>query len=319
MNTIGYFALVTFFISILIGALFVPLTLKFKLGQHIREGVPETHKAKEGTPTFGGFIFIIASVITMIIIVRHFDNETKIAIYSLIIFGFVGFIDDSLKILHKQNEGITPIQKIILLLIPSCFFAHYAYMNPSIGTSIIIPFHMGVFDLGIFYIPFIIFFYVATTNAVNLTDGLDGLATYVTITVMVFFTIVSFHFGEYYLSVFCGVLAAALLGFLRYNSFPAKIIMGDTGAIALGGTIATVALILKLPLIVVLVGGIYVFETVTTIIQKAFKQITGGKRLFKSTPIHHAYELSGWHESKIVCVFFIATIILCIIGLLSLF
>lgn len=319
MNTIFIFALITFFISILIGALFIPLTLKFKLGQHIRQGVPETHKKKEGTPTFGGFIFIIASVITMLIIVRDIDNETKLALYSLVIFGFVGFIDDSLKTLHKHNEGITPMQKIILLLIPSCFFAYYAYMNPAIGTSIIIPFQMEFLNLGIFYIPFIIFFYVATTNAVNLTDGIDGLATSVTILVMVFFTIVSFYFGKYHLAIYCGVLSAALLGFLRYNAFPAKIIMGDTGALALGGTIATVALILKLPLIVALVGGIYVFETITTIIQRLFSRLTGGKRLFKSTPIHHSYELSGWHEAKIVSVFSIATIILCILGLLSLF
>lgn len=319
MSTIFYFALVTFFISILIGALFIPLALKFKLGQHIREGTPETHKAKEGTPTFGGFIFIISSAITMLLIVRHFDHDTKIALYSLIIFGFVGFIDDSLKTLHKHNEGITPMQKIILLLIPSSYFAYYGYMNPSIGSLIIIPFQMGVVDLGIFYIPFIIFFYLATTNAVNLTDGLDGLAGSVTILVMVFFTIVSFHFEKYSLSIFCGVLSAALLGFLRYNAFPAKIIMGDTGALALGGTIATVALILKLPLIVALVGGIYVFETITTIIQKVIFKLTGGKRVFKRTPIHHSYELSGWHETKIVSVFSISTIILCIIGLLSLF
>lgn len=319
MSTIFYFALVAFFISILIGALFIPLALNFKLGQYIGKGVPETHKKKEGTPTFGGFIFIIASVITMLLIVRNIDNETKIALYSLIIFGFVGFIDDSLKTIHKRNEGITPIQKIILLLIPACFFAYYGYVNSTIGTLIIIPFHIGGVDLGLFYIPFIIFFYVATTNAVNLTDGLDGLAGTVTIFIMVFFTIVSFHFEKYSLAIFCGVLSAALLGFLRYNAFPARIIMGDTGALALGGTIATVALVLKLPLIVALVGGIYVFETITTIIQKLFKVLTGGRRLFKSTPIHHSFELEGWHEAKIVSVFSIATIILCIIGLLSLF
>jgi len=319
MSTIFYFALVAFFISILIGTLFIPLALNLKLGQHIREGVPETHKNKEGIPTFGGFIFIITTLITMLLIVKNIDNETKIALFSLAVFGVVGFIDDSFKILHKHNEGITPIQKIILLLIPACFFAYYGYTNSTIGTLIIIPFHIGGVDLGLFYIPFIIFFYVATTNAVNLTDGLDGLAGTVTIFVMVFFTIVSFHFEKYSLAIFCGVLSAALLGFLRYNAFPARIIMGDTGALALGGTIATVALILKLPLIVALVGGIYVFETITTIIQKVFKLLTGGRRLFKSTPIHHSFELEGWHEAKIVSVFSIATIILCIIGLLSLF
>lgn len=318
MNAVIYYVLVAFFISILLGRLLIPILAKLKLGQHIREEGPQSHKKKAGTPTFGGLIFIGASVITMLIISRNYNNEAMAALYSLLAFGFIGFLDDSLKTIHKKNQGLTSKQKMILLLIAACFFTYYAYKEPSIGTSIIIPIKIELWDLKLFYIPLVIFFYACTTNAVNLTDGLDGLAATVTILVMVFFTIVSFCYGKYPLAIFCGIVSGSLLGFLRYNTYPARIIMGDTGALALGGTIATVAVILKIPLIVVVVGGIYVFETATTAIQIIAFKLTG-KRVFRMTPIHHSFELKGWHEAKIVSIFSIATAILCIVGFLFLF
>lgn len=208
------------------------------------------------------------------------------------------------------------MQKMILLIFVSSIFAFYAYHNSSIGPSIIIPFTGRMFNLGILYIPFIIFYYVATTNAVNLTDGLDGLATSITLLVMAFFALLSFSMGYYSSAIFCGCVSGSLLGFLRYNSYPARIIMGDTGSIALGGIVATVAIILKNPLIVIIVGGIYVIETLSVIIQVISFKLTG-KRIFKMAPIHHSFELSGWHEAKIVSVFSIITTILCLIAYLS--
>ena len=317
MKSLLYYTLIAFLISLFVGNLLIPIFAKLYLVQHISKDAPESHKKKEGTIIFGGFIFIFATLITMSMSKKNFDKNTMLAMYSLLAFGLVGFIDDSLKIIHSKNGGLTKSQKFVLLFIVSCYFVFYAYNNPSIGSSIIIPFKMKLLNLGIYYIPFSIFYYVATTNAVNLTDGIDGLLASITILVMVFFTIVSYCFGMYSLSIFCGIITGSLLGFLKFNRYPAKIFMGDTGSLGLGGLVATVAVILKLPLIIVLVGGIYVFEVTTTSIQIISFQLTG-KRIFKKTPIHHSFELNGWKERKIVIVFSIVTATLCIIGFLSL-
>jgi phospho-N-acetylmuramoyl-pentapeptide-transferase len=213
--------------------------------------------------------------------------------------------------------GLRAYQKMILLIIVSGGFAWYSATNPYIGTSIMVPFAHKTWNLGFLYIPFIIIYYSAVTNAVNLTDGLDGLATSVSLLVMTFFSLVSFAMGHYTLAIFCVVVAGALLGFLRYNAFPAQVFMGDTGSLALGGAIATVALILKLPLLVIIVGGIYVVETLSVILQVASFKLTG-KRIFKMSPIHHHFELSGWHETKVVSTFCIVTVILCLLAFLSL-
>lgn len=317
MNVVIYSVLFAFFISILLGPLLIPILHKLKFGQNIRKEGPRSHLKKAGTPTIGGLIFIISGIITMAIFVRRPNDKSMFALYSFLIFGLIGFIDDILKIMHKKNEGLNSKQKMLLILIASVFFAYYGKTNPDIGTSIIVPFLNKTIDLGFWYMPFIIFFYAATTNAVNLTDGLDGLASSVTILVLTFFCIVSFSMSYYTLSIFCGAIVGALLGFLRYNAFPAKVFMGDTGSLALGGAIAAVSMILKLPLIIIIVGGIYLIEALSVIIQVvSFK--TTGKRVFKMTPIHHSFELSGWHETKIVSLFSIITVILCLIAFIAL-
>lgn len=317
MNVVIYSVLFAFFISILLGPLLIPILHKLKFGQNIRKEGPRSHLKKAGTPTIGGLIFIISGIITMAIFVRRPNDKAMFALYSFLIFGFIGFIDDILKIMHKKNEGLNSKQKMLLILIAGVFFAYYGKTNPDIGTSIIVPFLNKTIDLGFWYMPFIIFFYAATTNAVNLTDGLDGLASSVTILVLTFFCIVSFSMSYYTLSIFCGAIAGALLGFLRYNAFPAKVFMGDTGSLALGGAIAAVSMILKLPLIIIIVGGIYLIEALSVIIQVvSFK--TTGKRVFKMAPIHHSFELSGWHETKIVSLFSIITVILCLIAFIAL-
>jgi phospho-N-acetylmuramoyl-pentapeptide-transferase len=316
MSTIIYAVLLSFLVSSLTGFLLIPLFKKLKMGQNIRKGCPQSHIKKSGTPTFGGIIFIFSSIITMLLFIKQYNKETIIVLYAFLAFGVIGFIDDFLKKLHGHNEGLTSFQKMVLLLFVSSILVFYAYSNSLIGSSIMLPFTKRLFNLGVFYIPSIIFYYVATTNAVNLTDGLDGLATSITLFVMTFFAVVSFSMGYYSLAIFCGCVSGSLLGFLRYNSYPAKIIMGDTGSLALGGAVATVAMMLRNPLIVAIVGGIYVIETLSVIIQVTSYKLFH-KRVFKMAPIHHSFELSGWHEAKIVSVFSIITAILCLIGFLS--
>jgi phospho-N-acetylmuramoyl-pentapeptide-transferase len=315
MSKIIYCVLVGFGISILQGPLLIPLLHRLKFGQNIREEGPKSHKKKAGTPTMGGIIFILAALIALFVIERHPNPDALVVLFALIGFGIIGFLDDLLKIVYKHNEGLKPYQKMILLLIVSGVIAFYAAHN--IGTDIYVPFVNTTIDLGAFYIPFIVIFFVATTNAVNLTDGLDGLATSITLLVMTFFAMLSFGMGNYALADFCGIIAGALLGFLRYNSYPAKIFMGDTGSLGLGGAVAASALILKLPLIVIIVGGIYLIEALSVILQVASFKLTG-KRIFRMAPLHHHFELLGWHESKVVAVFSIITVILCLIGFLSL-
>ncbi|EPY2277275.1 phospho-N-acetylmuramoyl-pentapeptide-transferase [Clostridium sporogenes] len=316
MSTIVYAVLFSFLLSTITGLLLIPLFKKLNLGQSIKNGIPISHKKKAGTPTFGGIIFIFSSIITMLFMLKNYNKEFLLVISSLIAFGLIGFIDDILKKIHKKNEGLTSKGKMILLLFVSSIFAIYSYYDPSIGSIIMVPFTKKLFDLRILYIPFIIFYYVSTTNALNLTDGLDGLATSITLLIVTFFIFLSFGMGNYTLSISCGCIAGALLGFLRYNCYPAKIIMGDTGSLALGGAIATIAMILKNPFIVIIVGGIYVIEALSSLIQIVFFKLFG-KRIFKMAPIHHSFELHGWHETKIVSVFSIITTILCLIGFLS--
>lgn len=317
MRLMIYSVLLAFVVSLLQGPVLIPLLHRFKFGQNIRNEGPESHKKKSGTPTMGGIIFIISSIITVFIILKNPNFETKLVMFAFVGFGVIGLIDDLLKILHKENEGLKAREKMLLLLIVSSIIAFYAYNDPKIGSNIIIPFFHKTWNLGVLYIPFIIFYFAATTNAVNLTDGLDGLATSVTLLVMTFFAVISYATGHYNLSIFCASVGGGLLGFLRYNAHPAQIFMGDTGSLALGGAVGAVAMILKLPLIVIIVGGIYVAEAVSVILQvTSFKLF--GKRIFKMSPIHHHYELSGWHETKVVSVFSIITVILCLIGFLSL-
>lgn len=316
MNILVYSIILSFLISSVIGLILIPMLKKLNLGQNIRDTAPSNHKKKSGIPTFGGIIFILSTLITLVFFIDTYTNEIKLLIFSLLSFGFIGLLDDGLKKFRKQNEGLTAFQKFLLLIIASSAFAIYASNNKYIGTSIFIPFINVNLNLGIFYIPFIIFYYLCTTNGVNLTDGLDGLATSVTLLIISFFSLICFGMGYYSLSIFCGCLAGSLLGFLRLNSYPAKIIMGDTGSLALGGVIATLSMILKNPLLILIVGIIYVIETLSVVIQVTSFKLTG-KRVFKMAPIHHALELKGYHETKIVSIFSITTVLFCLIAFLS--
>lgn len=306
---------ISFIVASILGPIIIPLLHKLKFGQNIRTEGPKSHFKKAGTPTIGGLIFIFATIITMFIMVGNPTDEAMVALYAFIGFGFVGFLDDLLKIIKKKNEGLTSGQKMILLLIVSGFLTWYAYKY--IGTSINIPFLNGQINLGLFYIPLALFYFAGVTNAVNLTDGLDGLATSVTVLVTTFLGIISYNLGHISLAIFCVALAGSLLAFLRFNAFPARVFMGDTGSLALGGAVAMVALILKMPLILVFIGIIYVIETLSVILQVASFKLTG-KRIFKMAPIHHHFEQLGWSETKIVSIFSIITVVFCFIAFASL-
>lgn len=306
---------ISFIFSLILGPIFIPILHKLKFGQNIRKEGPKSHQKKAGTPTMGGIIFFISVAATILIMGPSFTDPKMINLYSFLAFGFIGFLDDMLKIIHKDNLGLKAGQKMILLLIFSVALAVYGYKN--IGTDILIPLGSGFkLNLGLLYIPFVIIYYAAVTNAVNLTDGIDGLATSVTIIVLTFFTIVAFKTGQKDVAIFSIALCGALLGFLKYNAFPAKIFMGDTGSLALGGAVGTIALMLKMELWVVIVGLMYVVETLSVIIQVTSFKMTG-KRVFKMAPIHHHFEQCGWSEVKIVTIFSLVTAVLCIIGFIA--
>ena len=304
-------------LSLVLGPIVIPMLRRLKFGQNIREDGPQSHLRKAGTPTIGGIIFILSTIIVMFVMNDSWTEEGMIAVYSLIAFGFIGFLDDILKILKKQSEGLTSWQKMLLLVIFATAIAVYGWKT-GLGMDIKIPFtNFEIPMIAVTYVPFVIFLYAATTNAVNLTDGLDGLASTVTILVLTFFTVAAFILGNESIALFCIVLIGGLIGFLRVNAYPAKIFMGDTGSLALGGAITTIALSLDQPLLIPIVGGIYVVEALSVIIQVAVFKRTR-KRVFKMAPIHHHFEKCGWNEIKIVTVFSVITAILCVLGFIAL-
>ncbi len=301
-------------ISLILGPIAIPALRRLKFGQNIRKDGPQSHLKKAGTPTMGGIIFIISTLVVMLLMRFKLSSPGMIALYSLIAFGFIGFLDDILKIIKKDNEGLKAWQKMVLLLAFSSLIAYYGYTK--FGTNLNIPFLDIQIPLGVLYIPFVIFIYAATTNAVNLTDGLDGLATTVSVLVLTFFAFFAFMMKENSLAVFSTTLIGGLLGFLKYNAYPAKVFMGDTGSLAIGGAIATIAIALEQPLLIVIVGGIYVLEAVSVILQVSSFKLRN-KRIFKMAPIHHHFEQCGWSEVKIVTIFAVATVLLCIIGFVA--
>lgn len=298
-------------IALILGPIIIPILHKLKFGQNIRKEGLQSHLKKAGTPTIGGLIFIIAIVIVMIALRYEIKDEAMIVLFMMLAFAVIGFLDDLLKIIHKENEGLTSKQKFILQIIFSLVIAYYGYS--VIGSEVAIPFTNIFIDFKILYIPFIVIYLAAVTNAVNLTDGLDGLATTVTIIVLAFLSIMSFNLGHESLSVFSIGLIGALLGFLKYNAYKARVFMGDTGSLALGGAVAGILLVLKSPFLVILIGGIYFVEACSVIIQVTSFKLTG-KRVFKMAPIHHHFEILGWSEVKIVTVFSIITCIVCMVG-----
>jgi phospho-N-acetylmuramoyl-pentapeptide-transferase len=275
--------------------------------------------SKSGTPTMGGLIMIAAITITALTS-GMVNKDLYMILFATIGFGLIGFIDDFIKVVLKRNLGLRAYQKLLGQIVVAVLIALYQANASISGTKILIPFVEGAgkyLDLGLLYVPFIAFVVVATANGVNLTDGLDGLAAGVTLIISSFFSLVAMNWGYPSIAVFCGALTGASLGFLRFNAHPAKVFMGDTGSMALGGAIATIAILMNLTLFIPIVGGIYFAETLSVMMQVASFKLTG-KRIFKMSPLHHHFELSGWKETKVVVVFWSVTLLLCIVGLFGL-
>ncbi len=305
-----------FVLALASGPVFIPFLTRLKAGQTVRNDGPQSHLKKSGTPVMGGIIILIPAAIIALVFSR--DKNLLLLLITTFLFGLIGFADDYIKVVKKRSLGLRAYQKIIAQLLISLFLAFICAGVEQVGTKVLVPFISYNFDLGILYIPFTVFATVAITNSVNLTDGLDGLAGGVTVVVLGFFSIIALVTKEIGILVFCGTMIGALLGFLRFNSHPAQVFMGDTGSLALGGAVAALSVITRLPLFFLIVGAVYVWETLTVTIQVLYFKKSGGKRIFKMAPFHHHLELSGWAETKIVSVFTIVTIILCLVGILAL-
>ena len=311
--------IITFVLALIAGPVIIPMLKRLKFGQTVRDDGPATHLTKTGTPTMGGIIFIIPITLVSLFLSLNYPEIIPVAIVTLG-FGAVGFADDFVKI-KKRKDGLYWDQKMIALLVVTVAFVIYAMEKGILYTDIIIPF-MGIdYTVGLpvwFFVPFTIFVLLSITNAVNLTDGIDGLAAGITLIIMVFFTIVAMTRNEWnYLKMFSSIVSGGCLGFLAFNIHPARVFMGDTGSLALGGAVGAVSILMKMPWILLIAGIIYVIEALSVIVQvSSFKY--RGKRVFKMAPIHHHFELSGWKETKVVLVFWIITLISCLIGMLIL-
>ena len=301
--------IISFIAAILLSPIIIPVLRRLKFGQSIREIGPSWHNKKSGTPTMGGIIFIIAIGVSLVLSTKAVDIKVIFAFMCSLGFGIIGFIDDFIKVVLKRNLGLRAWQKLSLQIIVALVFVFVGLNTGELSTAIHIPFYNIPFDMGILYIPFAIFVILGVVNSVNLTDGIDGLATSVTVIVMLFFGIVAIN----HLSLFSYVTIGGLLGFLLFNKYPARVFMGDTGSLFLGGAVVSIALLQNNPLILIIVGLIYLVESLSVIIQVTSFKLTG-KRVFKMSPIHHHFEMIGWSEKKIVRVFTGITIILSIIA-----
>ena len=315
--------IITFIVSIILGIIIIPILRKLKVGQIERDDGPKSHFKKQGTPTMGGIIIIIAMVLVAIGICIYFTINGQITIAHKILpvllltlgFGMIGFIDDFKKLVLKNTKGLKPSLKMLGLLIISVVYIIYLIKGLNLGTDTYIPILKEYINIPIYaYIPFAILVILATTNAVNLTDGIDGLSSSVCTIIITCLTIIATTLGVKEIVIFGAIVIGAVLGFLMFNIHPAKVFMGDTGSLFLGGVISGIALYLKMPLILLLIALIPVIETLSVIIQVTYFKKTG-KRVFKMAPIHHHLELSGWRENQVVMLFSVITLIVCVVGL----
>ena len=299
-----------------LGYLLLPVLHALKAGQSIREIGPTWHNKKAGTPMMGGLMFVLAAVICLLCNIPFVEDYSVYFVLLLALsFGAVGFVDDFTKLKKKQNEGLTSMQKLLLQLAVSALFLYIMYRNGSLSCALYIPFVDVSFQVHpLVYIFFAMFVMLGCDNAVNLTDGVDGLCGSVTIPVMIFFTAVAVSMGKFDLALLPAALAGALVAYLFYNWHPAKVFMGDTGSLFLGGAVCALAFALDMPLVLILVGFIYICETVSVIMQVGYFKLTHGKRIFKMTPIHHHFEMCGWKEVKIVLVFTAITAVMCLLA-----
>lgn len=313
--------LLSFAVTAVVGKFLVPALRRMKAGQSIKEDGPTWHMSKQGTPTMGGIMFIagiaVAVVVALLVGIAG-DISGLLVLAFALVFGLIGFVDDYAKLKKKQNTGLTAPQKFLLQLAAAIAFTALLRYTRHLTPNLYIPFfNVEVVLPWVVYMIFAAFVMVGCVNAVNITDGIDGLAAGVTVPVALFYTVVSAVAGQAALGTFAGALLGALIGFLIYNFHPAKVFMGDTGSLFLGGAVCGLAFALDMPLILILVGIIYIAETLSDIIQVVYFKATHGKRIFRMAPLHHHLEMGGWSEKKLVFVFSGITLVFCVLALIG--
>lgn len=334
MQSLIYSVLLSFAVCILLGPVVIPLLKRLKFGQMVRDDGPKSHLVKAGTPTMGGVIIFMGLIVGTLVLTLTSYGSMEFVLPALLItmgFGLIGFLDDFIKIRRKRSLGLKAYQKIIGQLAFALIMALYAYNNPLIGSKIFVPFANIEWDLGVWYIPFIVFVVIAAVNSVNLTDGLDGLAAGTTLIYAATFNVILYFMaaaagagGQVLLSknleglmIFAGALCGACMGFLRFNTYPAKVFMGDTGSLALGSAVSVLAIFSRCTLLLPIMGGVFVASSVSVILQVGSFKLRHGKRIFKMAPLHHHFELLGMPETRIVSMYMIVTTLLCLVGLLA--
>ena len=310
--------LISFLSSVGLCPILIPFLRKLKFGQTVRDEGPASHLKKNGTPTMGGLVILFSVLITSLIYVGRYPDIIPV-LFMTLGFGIIGFLDDYIKVVKKRSLGLTPLQKIVLQFIVTAVFTYYYFDVAKLDTQTRIPFVEGyAFSMPAWlFVIFIFIVVLGTVNGVNFTDGLDGLASGVTVIVATFFAIAALGINANMSPIITSVIGA-LLGFLMFNTYPARVFMGDTGSLALGGFVASTALMLRIPLFIVIVGLVYLIEVLSVILQVGYFKITHGKRIFKMAPIHHHFELCGFSETQVVAAFSIVTALLCLLGMAAL-
>ena len=306
----------SFAFSVALAPVIIPFLRRLKIGQTERVQGVSTHLKKAGTPTMGGLIFLLSTTVTAVFYVKDYPRIVPVLFLTLG-FGLIGFLDDYLKVVLKRSDGLYPRQKMFLQILITAVFAFYMIRFSGVSLAMKLPFLTGkVLSIGWMSVPLLFFVVLGTVNGVNFTDGLDGLASSVTIMVAVFFTMAAVGLGVEITPITCAVVGS-LLGFLVFNVYPAKVFMGDTGSLALGGFVAGTAYMLQMPLFLPIVGFVYMAEILSVVMQVSYFRVTHGRRIFKMAPIHHHFELCGWSETQVVAVFSILTAMTCLIALLA--
>ncbi len=307
---------IAFALSAVLGPVIIPLLRRLKVDQTERDEGPQSHLKKQGTPTMGGIIILISLIVTSLFFIPGHPRILPILLVT-VGFGLIGLFDDYLKVVKKRSDGLYPMQKMALQFLVTAVFAVYMVNFSDVPLTLLIPFSGGYYwDIGWLAVPLLFVAVIGTVNGVNFTDGLDGLASSVTIVVAGFFTVAAVGLNSGVEPITCAVIGA-LMGFLLYNSYPASVFMGDTGSLALGGFVAATAYMMQMPIFIIIVGLIYLVEVLSVVLQVAYFRVTGGKRLFRMAPIHHHFELGGWSETRVVVVFTVITVLLCLVALMA--
>ena len=305
-----------FLITVILAPVIIPYLKKLKFGQTVRDDGPQSHLKKNGTPTMGGILFLISITLMTLPFIKVYPNVVPVLFLTLG-FGLIGFLDDYIKVVLKRSMGLTSLQKMAGQIIVTAIFAYYVMVVADVDLAMHIPFMDKTIELGIFTIPVLFFIIIGTVNGANFTDGIDGLASSVTVMIATFFAVVSIGTSAGIEPIACAVVGG-LLGFLMYNVYPASVFMGDTGSLALGGFVVGCAYMTGLQLFIPIVAFIYLIEVASVIIQVTYFKLTKGKRIFRMAPIHHHFELGGWSETKVVTAFTTVTALLCLLAIAAL-